>query len=246
MTSHPSVGNRRPPLPASSSSFPRPPSRTVSHASPRIPRSASQQVVIDLTDATASSSSRDTSGPAYKKQRLDDGTSSGGARSPLLPDGELVRQASQRSIVGSPASLNTNATSLNSPSVQDPRYAGDRSRPALPFPVRPGRYAPRTGKRPSFDKAGTRGDVRAKPYVLSVPAPAPQYSADSKSISVKHQDCGEANADGYVQDRQTSSPGRGITPKISSVSKLPRRVFTTRPRSLRTRRVRRGRPFGPV
>ena len=92
-----------------------------------------------------------------------------------------MHQASQRSIGGSPASLNINTTSLNSPRAQDSRCAEDRSRTSLPFPIRPGKYAPRPAKGLPFNKAATRGNVQVKPYVLSIPTSAPQYSADSKS-----------------------------------------------------------------
>ncbi|KAA6408073.1 MAG: RNA polymerase II mediator complex component Srb8 [Lasallia pustulata] len=174
MTSHPAVGFRRPPLPSSSSSFPRPPSRTTWHASPQLPRPASQQVAIKLTDA--STSSRELLGPAYKRQKLEDGASSAGLTSPPLADGEQTHQACQQSIVGSPASLKINPATLNPLRVQDPRYAEDRSRSSLPFPIRPGKYAPRPPKGQRVDKAATRGDVQVKPYVVSVPTSAPHYS----------------------------------------------------------------------
>ena len=193
MTSHPSVGIRRPPLPPSSSSFQRPPSRTASHSSPRLPRQASQQVVIDLTDAPASS--RDPSGPAYKRQKLDDGTPTAGLRSPLPGDGEPMHQASQRSIVGSPVSLNITTTALNSPRPQDLRHAEDRSRSSLPFPIRPGKYAPRPPKVLPFNKAATKGDVQVKPYVLSTPTSTPQYPTDSKSSTTTPRVSGDENAD---------------------------------------------------
>lgn len=186
MTSHPSVGIRRPPLPPSSSSFPRPLSRTASHASPQLPRPGFQQAVIDLTDAPISS--RDLLGPPYKRQKLEDGTSSGGLRSPLLGNGEEpMHQASQNSNVGSPASLNISTTNLDSPGGHDPRYVEDRSRSSLPFPFRPGKYTPRSPKRLPFNKAATRGDVQVKPYVLSVPTSAPQYSTDSKFSTITAQ-----------------------------------------------------------
>ena len=98
-----------------------------------------------------------------------------------------MHQASQRSIVGSPASLNINTTSLNSPGGHDPRYIEDRSRSSLPFPFRPGKYTPRPTKRLPFNKAATRGDVQVKPYVMSVPTSAPQYSTDSKFSTITDQ-----------------------------------------------------------
>ena len=177
MTSLPSVGIRRPPLPSSSSSFPRPPGRTTSHASPHLPRPASQQVVIDLTDAPTSS--RELPGTAYKRQKLDDGAGGAGLTSPPLADGGQTHQACQKSIVGSPASLNINTATMASPRVQDPRYAEDRCRSSLPFPIRPGKYTPRPPKGQPVDKAATRGDVQVKPYVLSAPPSAPQYPTDS-------------------------------------------------------------------
>lgn len=214
MTSHPSVGIRRPPLPSSSSSFPRPPSHTASHASPQLPRPASQ-VVIDLTDALKSS--RDLSGPAHKRQKLDDGTISGDLKSPLLGDGEPMLQTSQRSIVGSPVSVNINTSSLNSPRPQDPRYVEDRSRSSLPFPIRPGKYVPRPPKRLPYNKTTTRGDVQVKPYILSIPTFAPQYATDSKSSTATPQVLGLRMlkcVSSYLQDRQISSPGVEITRRI--------------------------------
>lgn len=154
-----------PPLPPGNRNFPLPPSRAASQALQQTPRSWPRQT---FTQTNSPVVLRDTSEPAFKRQKLDD-TENLVER---VSSGNIASSAPNQtsSIRGGAFAVSKTDTSRNE------RDAQACQSPLLP--LRPGRD-PRLGGlqrgRPlAFERAARRDAVPVKPYVPEPPSIAPR------------------------------------------------------------------------